>query len=358
MELFKASQQWKDRPADERFPSLQALYGATKSYADQAREVVRPWSDLRVQVDSGEVRLVGKANEPATLTNWSFGQLAARVKAPADYLRRLPATLAAQNLNHGLAARPEGDAQMLFHTNEGLLVRALTSDRYSRIWNYEVGERLLALEANGWQPARPDIRAELGDWPALYASDHDMFAFVMHPQVVVSEPGADGLRKGVIVENSEVGDAMLRLTRFLYREMCGNHIIWGAKDVAEFSLRHVGRIRERLSEWEAHLTHLSNESTSDIEATIASAKRVTIAATKEEVLDKLFGLRSLGLSRKALTAGYEDQETRVATGVEKDDPRTVWGMVQGITHYATSIKHADTRMEIDKGAGRLLAVNF
>lgn len=123
MEIFKANRQSAERPADERFPNLRALYEATKAYADHAAEVERPWSELRAEADGEDVRLVGKRNQPATLTNWAFGQLANRVQAPADYLRRLPPTLAAQNLNHGLAARPDGNAQLLFQTNGGLLQR-------------------------------------------------------------------------------------------------------------------------------------------------------------------------------------------------------------------------------------------
>lgn len=360
MELFKASHQWSTRPNDERFPTLQALYAATKAYAATAGTVERPWADLRVEKIAEDVQITGRANVPARLTHWAFGQLCSKIEAPAPYLRKLPATLAAQNLNHGLAhLENPGVAQMLMHANGNLLVRALTSDIYERIWNYEVAERLLELETYGWAPAKPDIRIK-DDAPALYASDHDLFAFVMRNDRVIVEAGnADGLKRGVIVENSEVGASSLRLTRFLYREMCGNHIIWGAQNVVEIAIRHVGRgLRDRLRNWEATLRRYANESASDMEAQIASAKRAVIAATKEDVLDKLFGMRSVRLSRKALEEGYDTQETRHAAGREPDAPNTVWGMVQGLTHYATTIPYADKRTEIDKGAGRLLDITF
>ena len=64
----------------------------------------------------------------------------------------------------------------------------------------------------------------------LYASDHDMFAFIASANTV-NEPGnPDGLRRGLVVANSEVGASTLMVLRFLYREMCGNHIIWGAEE--------------------------------------------------------------------------------------------------------------------------------
>ncbi len=352
MELFKANKQWSTRPEDERFTSLEALHAATKGYAATAREKANvSTADLRVENVDGDVQLVGKGGIPARLTHWAFGQLAARVTAPASYLRTLPATLAVQNLNHGLAHRvaqsADGVVNLLFHANGDLLLRALTSDRYERIWNYELTERLLDLQSQGWEPAKPDIRA-IDDRLPLYASDHDMFAFVRHADRVIKE-GSSGetLQRGLIVENSEVGASKLRLTRFLYREMCGNHIIWGAEGVTEIALRHVGNIRDRFGLWETEIKKYMDASASEDEAMIEQARTKRIAGTKVEVLDALFGKR-LGLTRKALDAGYD------AVQPVDGDPRTVWGMLQGLTRYSQTIPYADERSTIDRSAGKLM----
>jgi len=357
MELFHANKQWATRPDDERFSSLQALYDACKGYADTARERndVRVDS-LRVENVNGDVQLIGRGGLPAKLTHWAFGQLCARIGAPASYLRELPATLAAQNINHGLAAKVQ-DAKdaivnLLFHLNDGLLLRALTSDKYARIWNWEIADRLLGLQAQGWDAARPTIRVDLdskGVRLPLYASDHDMFAFVTHNERTINEPGnPDGLRRGLIVANSEVGASTLLALRFLYREMCGNHIIWGAENVVELKLRHVGTIRDRFSAWDAEIRKYLDSSVSDEEQMIAHAQRTIIAATKEEVLDAIFGKRIPGLTRKALTEGYE--LVQPADG----DAHTPWGIVQGLTRYSQSIPYADQRTELDRAAGKLL----
>ena len=356
MELFKAHEQWANRPEDERFESLTALYEATKEYASDAREKMVNVAELRTEAIGGDVQLVGRMGNPAKLTHWSFGQLSARVGAPAGYLRGLPATLACQNLNHGLAnyADKADRANLLFHANGSLLCRAFTSDKYARIWNHEVAERLLTLEAKGWEPARPDIRASMGDFPALYASDHDMFAFIRNRAVRVSEPGnPEGLQRGVIVENSEVGASALKLTRFLYREMCGNHIIWGASKVLEISVRHVGDARSRWGLYQYELQRYADSSASEDERVIAAAKVKVIADTKEGVLDKLFGMRSLQLSRKTLDAGYD------ATVRAEDGPaNTVWGIVQGLTRHSQTIPYADQRTGIDRAAGKIMEAEF
>lgn len=126
MELFKATRQWAVRPSDQRFETLQALFDATKEYSIQAREAYTTWAKMRVEAVGEDVQLVGREGVPAKFTHWAFGQLCSRVEAPASYLRELPATLAAQNLNHGLANKAdETKAQLLFHQNGGLVLRGL-----------------------------------------------------------------------------------------------------------------------------------------------------------------------------------------------------------------------------------------
>lgn len=359
MELFKAHNQWANRPKDERFASLEALHTATLHYAQEAREKRLPFADLRVEAVDGDVQLVGKAGIPAKLTHWAFGQLCQKLEAPASYLRDLPATLACQNLNHGLARRvadATGNAlaNLLFHSNGSLLLRALTTDAYSRIWNHEVAERLIDLQSQGWNPAMPDIRTSAEDFPALYASDHDMFAFLCNRNITVEEAGSTGaVYRGVIVENSEVGASALKLTRFLYREMCGNHIIWGASDVEDISIRHVGSARARWAYYAAKIRKYAESSVSDDEAKIAAAKTCIIGATKEQVLDALFGKRSLNLSRKALEAGYD-----AVIPSQDGNPNSKWGIVQGLTRHSQTIPYADQRTQIDRNAGKIMDINF
>ena len=76
MELFKASQQWSTRPDDEKFNDIQTAYEQSLAYANSSREKadVDP-ATLRVEAYNSEVRTRSKGNEPATLTNWAFGQL-------------------------------------------------------------------------------------------------------------------------------------------------------------------------------------------------------------------------------------------------------------------------------------------
>lgn len=384
MELFKASAQWSTRPDDERFDSLDSLHAAVSGYRASAAQATVPFHTLRTEANDGEVMLMGKHNTPARLTHWAFGQLATAIAAPGAYLRTLPATLAAQNLNHGLAkATDKTDRQVLFHQNGSLLARAITSNSYTRIWNNDITKRLFPLEAAGWRvpPARPvregqagsriateadvlpglkfGLSIKAGDTIApagLYASDHDLFAFMVNDGVRISEPGnPDGLARGFFISNSEVGAASFVVTRFLYRTVCGNHIVWGAKDVSEFRLRHIGSADDRaFSELSGTITRYADESASDDQARITKAYSFRLGATKEDMLDSLFGRKTLGLSRTTLGDAHQaciELEPQL-------DPLSAWGMAQGLTRISQNATYGEDRVAIDRAAGKVMALAF
>lgn len=385
MELFKASAQWANRPDDERFSSLDDLHTAVDSYRATAREAVVPFNSLRTEASEGEVLLIGKKNVPARMTNWSFRQLAGSVGAPASYAQTLPATLACQLINYGLSKTEDrSDRQLLFHENGEMLARAMTSEKYTRIWNSDITSRLLRLPEDGWQvpPARPvrngqrgtrvatvddvlrgagfGLSINVGDEIApagLYASDHDMFVFMVNNDRRISEPGnPDGLARGFFVSNSEVGAASFAITRFLYRHVCGNHIVWGAKQVSELRIKHIGEANDRaFAEISGQLTKYANDSASDDEARIVRAADFVIGATKDEVLDRLFSIKSIGISRVALNKAYDLTVEHEPTAV---NPRSAWGMAQGLTRLAQETPYADERLVADRAAGRVLSIAF
>lgn len=387
MNLYQANSQWSTRPADERFWTLQDLHNACDHHRTTARQATVKMRDLAFRAgDDGNVLLAGPTGTEATLTHWSFGQIAGRISAPADYLRSLPAPLAAQNLNHGLQ-RLDADAtgRALFHQNGSLVCRCVTSDQYTRIFNSEVTSRLLPLESAGWRvpPARPvhpnqpgarpateadvlrdrdgggGLSVNVGDMisPAgLYASDHDMFAFLVNEERIIQDGSEGGLARGFFVTNSEVGAAALKVTKFLYRHVCGNHIVWGAKAVSELRIVHRGAADRRFAyQLAAELKVYANQAASIEEARIVEAKSCILGDTKDEVLDRLF--KGNVLPRKGLEKAYEYAEIEADTHAA-GSPRTAWGFAQGITRLSQDTQFADKRNEIDRAAGRVLEMAF
>lgn len=395
--LYAANYQWANRPDDERFSSLQEMLIATKRYADAATTAKANIGDLRVEADSAtdNLHLVGTTGKYAKMTHYSFGQLARFAKAPADYLRGLAPTLAAQNINYGLKRAGDGHSEnklsLLFHRNGDLVTRAITSDSYDRVWNWEVIQKIQErLGGTGWRvpPARParegqagtrvataaDVLPNQGDFglrikegdliaPAgLYASDHDMFAFLVNQDQPIFD-GQKLLNRGVFIQNSEVGDCSLRFKLFTYDNVCGNHIVWGVGKVTEIAVRHVKNaevkngktLQSALAKWNIISTEVPDQKV--MEATIAKARVTEVGATKEEVLEALFGFaktKSLNLlTRSTLDAAYDLAEQTPRYG----SPRSVWGMVNGLTEFSQG-GHTDTRTELDTQAGKLMEIAF
>jgi len=387
MELFHANRQWAERPPDERFWNVEEMAEACIGYAKNAREAETPFNRLTCVAGENEnIMVQGPERIPATLTNWSFKQLSARAGAPAEYLQKLPVKLATGNLNFGLS-HSRSTALMLLHpvssqeSDTRLILRAATTDRYERFWNWEICDRLLDLPP-GWRtpPARPNgadprsrpatqadvldskgggggLSISVGDMIApsgLYASDHDMFGFFINEGARIKDGTDGGMSRGFFVSNSEVGDGSFWFLTFMYRHVCGNHIVWGASGVQELRIPHVGRIRERIDDsLIAEVRKYADASASFDEAMVERAKRFSLGTNKDEVLDLIFGKKLM--SRKQAGAAFEiAQEHDYYDG----DARTAWGFAQGVTRLAQQTAHTDRRVDMDRTASKILTMAF
>ena len=399
--LNQASTEWAERPADQRFWTLDEMHAATTRSRRASTEAVVDLESARIGhgLGNGEMLLVDEhRNAPvpcSRLTNYAFGQLCRTFEAPASYLRTLPVELAVDCLEDGrkrwLGGGPSSTRQLLYQDSDpvrqddgtGLpqtTLRAATSERYIRVWNSEIVQRLLGLQDEGWRvpPARPveadsartrlatekdvidyghesALTVKVGDLigPAgLYASDHDMFAFLVHPDVVIEDgesPG--GLRRGTMIRQSEVGDCAIWKLDFLFNTVCGNHIVWGAQDVTETRVRHTGSsVQERWVAMVQSISEYAQGSASEQESQIQSAKELILGESREEVMDLLFGKRMLG--KRDAGAAYD-----LAASFESvhGNPRSAWGMVQGVTRLSQKTGHTDRRAALDIAAGKILA---
>lgn len=383
MNLYQASNQWSSRPNDERFWTVRDLHQACTYSRTQARTTTVAYRDLRAQAQGTEVLLVGPKGNPAALTHWAFGQLSQRAGAPPSYLRTLTPELATACINQGLEHRQDDEqASLLFHQNGRLLTRAMVGTGYTRIWGNDITSRLLDLEAQGWRvpPARParegqesrpataadvlrvgqfGLSINVGDPIAaagLYASDHDLFVFMVKEDITVDGGDGDVLSRGFFMWNSEVGATSFGCMKFLYDHVCGNHIVWGARDVSEIRIRHVGNADERaFAELQVELLKYADSSVAQDRARIMAAKAHVLGATKEAVLDAVFGLPRLGVPRIQLGAAYD---LAVEHEASHGAPNTAWGMASGLTRLSQTLPYADERTRLDRAAGKVLEVAF
>ncbi len=384
--LVQASREWSTRPADQRFWTLKDLYERAQKYAKESYTLKAPLSLCEVvpvgedlQLSIPDIQSTGE--EVATFQHYSFGQLCSLTGLPAKNLREWPSNLAAEVMNWGLQHRTAGDQVLMLHKNGDHVLRCVTSDEYSRIWNYQVAEMALALEETGdWMtpPARPcglpgiptrvattadvlknsahkQLGVGVGDLicpSGLYQSDHDCFIFQVSDNHPIDAGGGEMLYRGVIWSNSEVGDARFKGTMFLYDTICGNHIIWGATIIAEISIPHRGKAQEMFRQAMAAATNAMMAPASEDEQRIERAKAKVLGPGSTEVVDFIFK-KGWGLAKRECEDAYV-LATRHAEE-HGTEPNTAWGYAAGLTRMSQG-QYADRRDQIDRAAGKVLGL--
>jgi len=335
--LTMANENLFRRPPEEHFESFAALRENASRQRTRCREIEA--RDLAILFgEQGDVYFGDSAVRP---THFSYGQLAAVARVPMAVLERLEAPTRASVMNQCY----ERSRRFRVGLCDGENLRAVTSDRYERVWDeelYEVLDRWLL--PSGFIPAVPTgggANARGNGKPSLYRSDRDSFAFFYSERTPADPFG--GLRKGLLVFNSEVGAKCLGFATFVFSEVCANHLIWGAGEVVEKTARHTSQARELFKEFDRELRRISNEMTSEELRVIerAALTKFVPDLDPEDAQDRL--AEEFGVPRK-----------HVGDVVASAGELTTWGVVNGITAVAKSLPYAEQRVELSRLAGVVL----
>lgn len=349
MNDMTVSNEWRNRPDDQRFLTMEALHQHVLARTNRSRTYQSESEALKVHASSDGNLLLNSVAGPNFFTNWSFNQLCARAKSPSNYMRSLSPELAADCLNYRLGIRgdEENDIQ-IFSDIENSELRSITGVTYGRIYDNDITERVMEIQNGRWKvPTASYSTADPKRATTLYASDRDVFIFLVDPDHPVMVPGAKGPKfRGFIVWNSEVGAKTFGLATFLYDTVCDNRIIWGITDKTELRIRHSSGAPERfIREAKPALIEYSEASDSNIIGRIVKAQNIKLGKDGDEVQEFLRkrGL-SISQSKRVLDSAIEQGE----------DPYTAWGAVQGITGIARSISHTDVRVDLEREAGKIM----
>lgn len=373
-ELLTVSRQWAKRPPDERFLTLDALRESVTDRTKRAAVLEGDTKDLKV-FPIGDELFVKAGDFPdgkdtlAKFTNWSMGQLATICGAPAGYLAKLPAPIAADCLNHGIKTMAREKNLILYdkeHTTEitsgeGNVVsmernvpkntiRAITSSSYGRIWDIQVVDSILLMnaKANGrWVvPAASYSAEDPKRATTIYGSDRDMFVFLCDPSTPIEVNGKPKFR-GFYAYNSEVGSQVLGVATFLYDTICDNRIIWGVEGFIIMRKRHSALAPAWFQDVGLKvLEKYAEAASSREEEMIRKARAIQLGNTPEAVLEFL-------TTRTKFGTRYAMEAIDYAEKVE-GNPTTLWNVVSGLTAIARNIPHTDTRVGYEIEAGKLL----
>jgi hypothetical protein len=368
--LHQASHEWSSRPEDQRFTSLVEL----AEHCERARTLssakvvsTRSIEAHPVEGDSRALMVVGPNGNALAPTNWAFGQLATRAGAPAGYLRDLPAPLAADCINYGLARKDAEDTGVLLRKDPDTgiaTLNAVTGPNYGRVWNATIARGLVERFGDGVTPGGFKVPGEFGkDVPitkantTLYASDRDMFVFLADEanriEVKDRRDGKSGaMARGFFVWNSETGAQTFGISTFLFDYVCCNRIVWGAQDVKEIRIRHTASAPDRwIEEVTPALERYAESSTRSITDAIEAARSLRLTSgveqsEREEAVQKFLTRRFTRSQAKAISAAHLADEGRPI--------ETAWDAVTGATAYARAIPYQDERIDIERKAGQLM----
>lgn len=350
------SRQWASRPDDQRFLTVADLYAKVSQRKVECRveDVALDAMHIGTTEDGSGLSLSDGQGLGGMLNHWSFGQLCARAKAPAGYLRTLPAELAAIPLQWSMetheTANDEGNnGKIMIRKNGETWVSAITSPTYGRIWDADVVRAVQeSVDLDIWRvPAASYQGSDPKRATTLYASDRDVFMFLVNEDSAIEADG-ESIKRGFYVYNSEVGSSLFGIATFTYDHVCDNRIIWGQKNFTELKIRHTsGGPHRFVAQAAPQLAAYANASTAGAAATIKLAKATEVGKDRKSVVEwmKARGFTA-PLASKAFDAAERDPRNY--------NPRSVWGLVQGATDVAHDTNHTDTRTDIEAKAGALL----
>lgn len=358
MNDMTVSRQWSMRPDDQRFLSVEDLYRAVSARYTESHQLPVAMDRLQVQpTEAGDLQIVAPGGTLGVLSHWAFGQLCARAKAPAGYLRSLPPMLAAANVQWSMEAGEanddgEGnDAKLLLrdYGSERPTVSALTSPTYGRIWDRDVVAAVRnRFDLNVWRVPGASYQAkDPKRATTLYASDRDVFIFLVDEGRPIDCGGGDVLRRGFYVTNSETGSGRFHLKTFTYDFVCDNRIIWGQDNVREISIRHTAGGPMRFESASRQLASYAQGSAVGLIDTVRAAKATKVGKSEKDVQE---WMKARGFTLPQAKAAYAAAQS----DTRGYDPKSIWGIVQGLTDVAHKTAHTDDRVDLETRAGALL----
>ena len=319
------------------------------------QDLVVPSSLLQCRTDEGgDLKMIVEARTGAVeygINGLARHQLADKLKIPFSYFERMrteqPALLEC-NVNTWL--RTDGDRRMI-RTLDGQ-VRAVLSDRYRRLDNFDLAENVLPILQ----------RLEGARFESVELTETKMYLKVVTPRVEVEIAPGDIVQAGIIITNSEVGCGTLSVQPLLYRLVCSNGLI--ASDRA-LRKTHVGRALQ--SEEESVNVFRDDTLAADDRAFFLKVRDVVEAAVSEatfrQVVLKLQKTREIPLSGdpvktvEVLANRYllnETERTGVLRHLIVEGDLSAYGLVNAVTHYSQDVEDYDRATEFEALGGRLI----
>jgi hypothetical protein len=319
------------------------------------KDLVLPSSLMRHDSDdTGLTRLIVEESAAPVaygVTPLARRQLADKLKIPYAYFERMRTeqpVLLDRNVNTWLQS---DDERRMLRTLDGN-VRAVLSERYRRLDNFDLAESVLPILQQ-----LPEVRFE-----SVELTETKMYLKCVTPRLKVEMAPGDIVQAGVVITNSEVGQGTLSVQPLLYRLVCRNGLI-----ASDRSLRktHVGRA---LGTDDDGITVFKDDTLqADDRAFFLKVRDVVQAAVSEtsflqaaQKLQRTLQIPLVGnpvktvevlAQRYVLTDG---EQAGVLRHLIAEGDLSAYGLVNAVTHYSQDLDDYDRATEFEVLGGKLI----
>jgi hypothetical protein len=336
--LTRAHQQLYERSPDERFSSLQDLWGHCQQEKQFSNDRWHLPLSLQPRAVEGSVTVTLGDDGAFLLNDWSFTQLCHLSGINKKTVNRLSPETASRALQETLP-HAEKPIQMLTTAKS---VRSLHGVSYTRLWNADL---LSVVDefATDFQPPP----AGAGGGTGLYCGEQDMFLFLIDP-TGWAEINGEAFAPGFFLWNSEVGRRSLGIQSFWFEAVCQNHIVWDAVEVVEFTRKHTANVHDGLDE----IRRI-------IEALVAKrdARRDGFVRVLTKAMQHSLGPDADAVAKELARNGIPRNLASGAIEIARQQGAfTIFALVDALTRLTQKVKYAGDRVEADAKVASLLSL--
>ena len=338
MNLMKANAELFRRTPDETFESLQALFEHCDQQRNRSTDRWFAPREISATVSDNVLRATLGTDGAFLMNDWSFSQLCRLASVNKETVNRLSPKTAGLVLSETL---PKGSKPFQFFTEERR-VRSLHGSVYTRLWNADL-VRMLREFAVDFQPPQKAVTGGTG----LYAGEQDCFAFLIDPLAWIEIEG-EAYAPGFFCWNSEVGRRSLGIQTFWFAQVCGNHIVWNANDVCEFSSKHTSKVQDGLSTIRSMIEALvkkRDEQKDSFVSVVRKAMETKLGSDAEEAFKEV--------CKSSIPRSVAQQAVEIA---REKGRFSIWSIVDALTRLAQKHENAGDRTEADQRASRFLSL--
>lgn len=293
------------------------------------------------------------------IQHYDVGEIAHRqigqfLKIPATYydrMRREYPQLLTLNANGWFAKMPQ--SKRMLRTLDGT-ARALLSDRYRRIDNFEVASAVLPIIS----------RMEGAGVESCELTDSRMYLKVVNPRVTAEIKKGDIVQAGVLISNSEVGMGSVTVSPLIYRLVCSNGMI--AED-GKLRKYHVGRANESRENFSIYRNEtIEADDKAFLMKLEDSVKAAVDQARFAAIVDKLWESTEATFQPQQVQQvvelaskeyGFTDSESSGILGhLAAGGDLSLYGLANAVTRQAQDVASYDRSTELEATGYRIITM--